>query len=175
MMRTPSFSSSQRIGQFGLRVFQGNHPDSWIAEGTPEQGGDFGFDGTMWLESLGKIQGRFSIQLKAGANVKWAGGDAPFLSVGLRVETCNLYVQDGHPVLLVFIALADEARSDDASMYYIWIEEELRARLGAQLAFDESFPDEMSFRIPASNRLTRQLDITSHVQRHWDHNRLGKV
>lgn len=171
-MRTPTFSTSQRIGNLGLRVFQGGHPDLWIQEATPEQGGDFGFDGTMWLEGLGKIQGRFSVQLKAGANVEWAGDGEPFVSVPLRPEACNLYLQDGHPVLLVFVELGSETSTENASMYYLWIEDVLRERLGERDVFDDSDPDHMSFRVPAANRLIRQLDISGHLHRHWEHNRL---
>ena len=171
-MRTPSFSSSQRIGALGLRAFQGGHPDQWIAEGTPQEGGDFGFDGQMWLETLGKIAGRFSMQLKARASVEWAGGDEPYVSVPLRPETCNIYLGDGHPVLLVFVALESATSTDNASMYYLWIEDAMRERLGEREAFDQSDPAEMSFRVPAANRLTKQLDISDHVHRHWEHNRL---
>ncbi len=171
-MRTPNYSVSQRIGTLGLRVFQGGHPDQWMPEGAPQEGGDFGFDGQMWLESLGKVAGRFSIQLKAGASVKWAGDDDAYVAVPLRPETCNIYLGDGHPVLLVFVALGSETSTENASMYYLWIEDAIRERLGEREMFDDSDPDEMSFRVPAANRLTKQTDISEHLHRHWEHNRL---
>lgn len=172
-MRTPNFSESQRIGSLGLRVFQGGHPDQWIAESAPHEGGDFGFDGQMWLESLGKIAGRFSIQLKAGASVNWSGGDEPYVSVQLRPETCNIFLGDGHPVLLVFVALGSEISTENASMYYLWIENAMRERLGEREVFDDSDPNKISFRVPAANKLTKQLDISDHLHRHWEHNRIA--
>lgn len=171
-MRAPSFSSSQRIGVLGLRVFQGGHPDQWIPEGNPQEGGDFGFDGQMWLDTLGKIAGRFSFQLKAGVGIEWAGGDEPYVSVPLRPETCNVFLSDGHPILLVFVALESATSMDSASMHYLWIEDAIRERLGEREAFDESDPAEMTFRVPVANRLTKQLDISEHLRRHWEHNRL---
>ena len=172
-MRTPKYSTSQKIGALGERVFVGGHPDTWTIEGSPRQGGDFGFDQSMWFEELGHITGRFSVQLKAGASPKFTNWDEPTVPVDLSPEVCNLYLQDGNPVLLVFVALESESSSDNATMYYLWIEEELPARLNGREVFDDSDPDKMRFHIPLSNKLTKKLDITEHLKEYWNHTRIA--
>ena len=172
-MRTPGYSVSQKIGTLGKRAFVGGHPDSWFTESEPAQNSDFGFDMSMWLEGLGSIRGRFSVQLKSGASTHFAGPAAEqFIQVELTPETCNLYLQDG-PVLLVFVALRDETSTAGAQMYYLWIEEELRKRLGSRLEFDESDPDSMTFRVPVGNRLTQELDVSAHLDAYWTHTRIS--
>lgn len=173
-MRTPGYSVSQKIGTLGKRVFVGGHPDSWFTESEPAQNSDFGFDMSMWLEALGNIRGRFSVQLKSGASTHFAGPVAEqFIQVELTPETCNLYLQDGQPVLLAFVALRDEKSIAGAQMYYLWIEEELRKRLGGRLEFDESDPDNMTFRVPVANRLTQELDVSAHLDAYWTHTRIS--
>ncbi|MFD0725240.1 DUF4365 domain-containing protein [Lysobacter brunescens] len=173
-MRTPGYSVSQKIGTLGKRVFVGGHPDSWFTESEPAQNSDFGFDMSMWLEGLGNIRGRFSVQLKSGASTNFAGTAAEqFIQVGLTPETCNLYLQDGQPVLLVFVALKDESSTAGAQMYYLWIEDELRKRLEGRLEFDDSDPDSMTFRVPVANRLTQELDVSTHLDTYWTHTRIS--
>lgn len=175
-MRTPGYSVSQRIGTLGKRVFVGGHPDAWFAESEPAQNSDFGFDMSMWVESLGKIRGRFSVQLKSGASTTFAGTAADqFIQVELTPETCNLYLQDGQPVLLVFVALLDETTTTGAEMYYLWIEEDLRKRLAGRLEFDESDPDSMTFRVPVTNRLTKQTVVSAHLEAYWTHTRTANL
>lgn len=173
-MRTPGYSVSQKIGTLGKRVFLGGHPDAWFTESEPAQNSDFGFDMSMWAEGLGRIRGRFSVQLKAGAKTNFAGPAAEqFIQVELTPETCNLYLQDGQPVLLVFVALQDETSTAGAEMYYLWIEEELRKRLEDRLAFDETDPDNMTFRVPVTNQLTQELDVSAHLEEYWTHTRIA--
>lgn len=172
-MRTPNYSTSQKIGNLGERVFVGGHPDTWTTEGVPRQGGDFGFDQSMWFEELGHIVGRFSVQLKAGANPKFTSWDEPTVAVDLSPEVCNLFLQDGNPVLLVFVALESENSSANAAMYYLWIEEELHVRLKEREAFDHTDPGSMRFHIPLANKLTRQTDITQHLTDYWNHTRIA--
>lgn len=172
-MRTPKYSVSQKIGNLGERVFVGGHPDTWTLEGTPKQGGDFGFDQSMWFEDLGHIAGRFSVQLKAGASPKFTTWDEPTVPVDLSPEVCNLYLQDGNPVLLVFVALESENSSENASMYYSWIEEDLPARLEGREIFDGSDPDKMRFHIPLSQKLTKQTNVQEHLEEYWNHTRMA--
>jgi Flp pilus assembly protein TadD len=159
----------------GARVFIGGHPDSWIKEGEPRQGGDFGFDLSMWFEELEHITGRFSVQLKSGANSKFTSWDEPTISVDLTPEVCNIYLQDGNPVLLVFVALESEGSSENAEMYYLWIEEELATRLNGREAFDSSDPGKMRFHVPVSNKLTKKLDITGHLKEYWTYTRKANL
>jgi hypothetical protein len=173
-MRTPGYSVSQKIGTLGKRAFIAGHPDSWFTESEPAQNSDFGYDMSMWVEGLGKIRGRFSVQLKSGASIHLAGPTTgQFVQVELTPESCNLYLQDGQPVLLVFVALRDETSSAGAVMYYLWIEEELRKRLGDRLEFDESDPGSMTFRVPATNRLIRELDVSAHLEAYWTYTRIA--
>ncbi|MCZ8166654.1 DUF4365 domain-containing protein [Silanimonas sp.] len=173
-MRKPGYSVSQKIGTLGKRVFVGGHPDSWLTESEPAQNSDFGFDMSMWLEALGEIRGRFSVQIKSGASTQFAGPETEhYIQVELTPETCNLYLQDGQPVLLVFVALQDETSTSGAQMYYLWIEEELRKRLGGRLQFDESDPDNMTLRVPVANRLTKDLDVSAHLDAYWTHTRIS--
>lgn len=173
-MRTPNYSASQKIGTLGKRAFIGEHPDHWFAESEPVQNSDFGFDMSMWLEGLGRILGRFAVQLKAGANVDTSGRNGEeFIQVSITPESCNLYLQDGQPVLLVFIALRNEFTTTGSELYYLWIEDELRKRLGSRIAFDDTDPGSMTFRIPVSNRLTKQLDISMHLSNYWSHTRIS--
>lgn len=173
-MRTPRYSVSQKIGTLGKRVFVGGHPDTWFTESEPAQNSDFGFDMSMWLEALGKIRGRFSVQLKSGASTHFAGPEAEqFIQVELTPETCNLYLQDGQPVLLVFVALRDETSTAGAQMYYLWIEDELRKRLGSRQEFDESDPDNMTLRVPVANRLTKELDVSAYLDAYWTYTRIS--
>jgi hypothetical protein len=173
-MRTPGYSVSQRIGTLGKRVFIGSHPDAWFSESEPAQNSDFGFDMSMWVESLGKIRGRFSVQIKAGASTNFAGPVAEeFIQVELTPEVCNLYLQDGQPVLLIFVALQDETTTTGAEIYYLWIKEELRRRLGDRLEFDDSDPNDMTFRVPVANQLTKQLDVSNYLQEYWTHTKIA--
>lgn len=172
-MLTPQFATSQMIGHLGQKVFLGNCPDSWIKESSPEQGGDFAFDLMMWLATLGNINGRFAVQLKASANVTIFGSDEPYVSVELTGRVCNLFLQDGNPVLLVFIALASPDSSEGASMYYLWINEEIKKRLGDRTEFDDTNPESMSFRVPLSNQLTKGVDITEYLKNYWTLNRIA--
>lgn len=173
-MRTPGYSASQKIGTLGKRVFLGGHPDTWFAESEPAQNSDFGFDMSMWVERLGSVRGRFAVQLKAGADTQPAGpAGEEFIQVQLTPETCNLYLQDGQPVLLVYVALENAESSSNAEIYYLWIEEELRERLGDRPYFDETDPSNMTFRVPIRNNLTKELDVTEHLDQYWTYTRIA--
>lgn len=174
-MVTPTYSNAQQIGNLGKRFFIGNHPDTWQQESEPQQGGDFGFDMSMWLTNLGKIAGRFSVQLKATTALDIKGADENFVSVPLARETCNLYLQDGQPIMLVLVALEDDKSAQSATMYYVWIDPEIQKRLGDRTEFDDSDPAEMSFRIPIKNELTRDIEITDYLKQYWTHTRLANV
>lgn len=174
-MLTPKYSTSQFIGHLGSKVFFGGCPDNWFTEGTPQQGGDFGFDASMWLGALGQIAGRFSVQIKAGAGVTISGGDSPYIAVELTPQVCNLYLQDGNPVLLAFVVLKSQTSSESAEMYYVWIKDELRKRLGSRAQFDESDPENMTIQVPLSNAITKQLDITEYLKEYWDFNRVAAL
>lgn len=161
------------IGHLGEKVFLGNCPDNWIKESSPQQGGDFAFDLMMWLATLGQINGRFAVQLKASASVTISGSDEPYVSVELTRQVCNLFLQDGNPVLLVFIALESPESSENAAMYYLWIKEEIKKRLEGRTELDETLPEKMSFRVPLSNRLTKDLDIAEYLRGYWTLNRIA--
>ena len=173
-MATPAYSEAQRIGNLGKRYFVGNHPDSWQEESEPKQGGDFGFDLSMWIERLGSIKGRFSVQLKSTVGLEIRNvGEEHFASVPLTREVCNLYIQDGQPVMLVLIALENGTSAGSARMFYTWIDSEIQKRLGARAEFDDSDPAEMTFRIPIENELTRAVDISDYLKNYWSHTRLA--
>ena len=175
-MITPAYSEAQRIGNLGKRYFVGNHPDSWQEESEPKQGGDFGFDLSMWLEKLGSLRGRFSVQLKSTVGLKIRGADKePYASVPLTREVCNLYIQDGQPVMLVLIALEDGNSAKSGQMFYIWIDNEIQKRLGSRVEFDDTDPAEMTFRIPIKNELTRNVDISDYLMEYWSHTRLSNL
>lgn len=112
-------------------------------ESEPQQGGDFGFDVSMWLTQLGRIAGRFAVQLKATTVLDIQGTKDKFVSVPLTRETCNLYLQDGQPIMLVLVALEDGNSAQSATMYYIWIDVEIQTRLAGRAEFNESDPAEM--------------------------------
>lgn len=168
-MRTPQYKTSQRIGTLGKRVFQGGHPDSWFEESEPVQNSDFGFDMSMLVESMSRIRGRFAVQLKAGASTHLSGPPGEqFIAVPLAPESCNLYLQDGQPILLVYVALENESSTANATLYYLWIEEELRKRLQGRRQFDQTDPAEMTFRVPVANVLTKELDVSQYLETYWD-------
>lgn len=160
------------IGYLGEKVFLGGCPDAWIKEASPQQGGDFAFDLTMWLAQLGSIAGRFSVQIKAGAHAKVHGDNDPYISVALTPQVCNIFLQDGNPVLLVFVSLKSSESSDDAEVYYLWAKPAIKSRLGSRTEFDEASPESMSFRIPLSNKLTKKLDISGYLKDYWTFNRV---
>ena len=60
-------------------------------------------------------------------------------------------------------------------MYYLWIEEDLRKRLGGRPEFDESDPDSMTFRVPVTNRLTKQTVVSAHLEAYWTHTRAANL
>lgn len=171
-MVTPAYSSAQQIGNLGRRFFIGNHPDTWQQESEPQQGGDFGFDMSMWLTQLGRIAGRFSVQLKATTTPDVKGTEEKFISVLLARETCNLYLQDGQPVMLVLVALENGNSMQSAIMYYTWIDTEIQKRLGDRTEFCETDPAEISFRIPIKNELTRDVDVSDYLKQYWTYTRL---
>ncbi|WP_133817963.1 DUF4365 domain-containing protein [Tahibacter aquaticus] len=172
-MKGPELSPSQKIGGLGKRVFTGSHPDSWHQEGEPQQGGDFGFDVSMWLTGLGEIRGRFSVQLKSTTDAKVRGqnGDS-YYSVVLTKEACELYFQDGQPVMLVLVVL-DGEKTDGAKMYYAWITDQIAHRLGGKTEFSNSDPQEMSFHVPVAQALTKGLDISDYLDAFWTQNRIA--
>lgn len=172
-MTNPGYSEAQRIGNLGKRHFQGNHPNTWTSESEPTEGADFGFDISMWVTSLGDVAGRFSVQIKTVTSVVIRGSDEKFVSVPLRRETCNIFVQDGHPIMLVLVALDDPHAAQSATMYYLWITDQIIERLGDREFFDESDPEEMSFRIPIGNVLNHEVDISDYLRRHWTYNALA--
>ncbi len=174
-MVTPDYSDAQRIGNLGKRFFIGNHPNTWQQESEPLQGGDFGFDVSMWLTQLGHIAGRFSVQLKSTTVVEVQGSEERFVSVPLSRETCNLYLQDGQPIMLVLVALEDGNSAQSAAMYYVWIDAEIQKRLGNRQEFDESDPAEMSFRIPIKNELTWDVDVSDYLKQYWTHTQLANA
>ncbi|WP_176698941.1 DUF4365 domain-containing protein [Stenotrophomonas maltophilia] len=174
-MATPDYSDAQRIGNLGKRFFIGNHPNTWQQESEPQQGGDFGFDVSMWLTQLGKIAGRFSVQLKSTTVLEVHGSEERFASVPLTRETCNLYLQDGQPIMLVLVALEDGNSAQFAKMYYVWIDAEIQKRLGDRREFDDSDPAEMSFRIPIKNELTSDVEVLDYLKRYWTHTRLANA
>lgn len=174
-MVTPAYSDAQRIGNLGKRFFVGNHPDTWQQESEPEQGGDFGFDVSMWLTELDRVRGRFAVQLKATTVLNIQGAEDQFVSVSLSRETCNLYLQDGQPVMLVLVALENGDSAQSANMYYVWIDAAIRRRLGERTEFSEFGPAEMSFRIPIKNELTRDVDISDYLKQYWTHTRLANT
>lgn len=171
-MEGPGLSYSQRIGTLGERFFSGNHPDSWQEESKPKEGGDFGFDVSMWLTDVEKIRGRFAVQIKSEVNPKPHGGSEPYFSVPLSKKTCELYFQDGQPVMLVFVALQGETKTG-AKMYYVWITGEIEKRLSGKVEFADDDPKEMSFRVPLANELLENLDISAYLKDYWDHTRIA--
>ncbi|WIX25326.1 DUF4365 domain-containing protein [Xanthomonas arboricola pv. corylina] len=174
-MVTPAYSDAQQIGNLGKRFFIGHHPDTWQQESEPQQGGDFGLDMSMWLTQLGRIAGRFAVQLKATTVLDIQGSEEKFVSVPLARETCNLYLQDGQPIMLVLVALEDGNSAQSATMYYVWIDAEIQKRLKDRTEFDESDPAEMSFRIPLKNELTRDVNITDYLKQYWSHTKLANT
>ncbi|MGQ5299432.1 DUF4365 domain-containing protein [Xanthomonas arboricola] len=174
-MVTPAYSDAQQIGNLGKRFFIGHHPDTWQQESEPQQGGDFGLDMSMWLTQLGRIAGRFAVQLKATTVLDIQGSEEKFVSVPLARETCNLYLQDGQPIMLVLAALEDGNSAQSATMYYVWIDAEIQKRLKDRTEFDESDPAEMSFRIPLKNELTRDVNITDYLKQYWSHTKLANT
>lgn len=174
-MVRPDYSDAQRIGNLGKRFFIGNHPDTWQQESEPQQGGDFGFDVSMWLTQLGRIAGRFSVQLKSTTILEVQGSEEKFVSVPLARETCNLYLQDGQPIMLVLVSLEDRHSAQLATMYYVWIDAEIQKRLGDRQEFDESDPAAMSFRIPIKNELTWNVDVLDYLKQYWTHTRLANA
>ncbi|MET4727669.1 tetratricopeptide (TPR) repeat protein [Lysobacter enzymogenes] len=165
-----NYSDEQRIGDLGAKAFEGGRPDSWIKEGEPRQGGDFGFDYSMHVEESGNIQGRFSVQVKSGLQIAPKGeGDSQYFSVQIERATCNRYIQDGQPVMLVFANLSDLS-SRNATLYYLWIEEQIRERLKGKLRFDEDDAAKPTFRVPISNVLEYCTDIAEHLRQHWNFN-----
>lgn len=171
-MSGPKFTTSQRIGGLGRRVFIGNHPDSWVQESEPLQGGDFGFDISMWLTGLGEVAGRFSVQLKTGVDVELRGDTDPYFSVPLTKAACDLYFQDGQPVMLVLVVLRDETM-DGARMYYVWITDEIAKRLGNRLEFGDEDPNELTFRVPAANELLKSVDLSAYLENYWTVTRIA--
>jgi tetratricopeptide (TPR) repeat protein len=171
-MVKPIYSDAQRIGNLGKRFFIGNHPNTWQEESEPDQGGDFGFDLSMWLTQLGRVTGRFAVQLKTTTVLDVQGTEEKFISVPLARETCNLYLQDGQPVMLVLVALKDGNNAQSGTMYYVWIDAEIQRRLGDRTEFDKSDPTEMSFRIPIKNELTQDVDVSDYLKQYWTHTRL---
>jgi tetratricopeptide (TPR) repeat protein len=164
------YSLEQKIGDLGAKAFEAGRPDSWVKESEPRQGGDFGFDYSMHFEEGGQILGRFSVQVKSGLQIAPKGESAAqYFSVKIERATCNRYLQDGQPVLLVFASLADLS-SRRATLHYLWIEDQIKERLNGKLRFNEEDVAEPTFRVPVSNVLTHSTDITEHLREHWDFN-----
>lgn len=174
-MESPKISLAQRIGSLGKKAFFAGIPDAWHEEAAPTQGGDFGFDGSMWLEEDGQIVGRFSVQLKAEVDPVPSKGEPAFYTVELTSAQCNTYISDGQPVMAVHIALTGES-ARGATLRFAWITDEIQKRLNGRLTFDDARPAKMTFRVPADNILDHGVDIGPYVKEHWNINRLvGKL
>ncbi|MCD9026615.1 hypothetical protein LDO26_00095 [Luteimonas sp. BDR2-5] len=169
-MTLPVVSSQKKIEVSGYNAYVAARPDNWIPEGSPSQGGDYGYDEHLWLESLGKIAGRFCVQLKSTTTVD-LDTDAEYISVGVSREVCNVYLRDGLPVLLVAPVLKGTT-SVDATVLYEWIDDQIQERLGGRDLFDDSDPATMSFRVPRSNALCKDTDISAYLEAHVRRNLL---
>lgn len=172
----PQGSPARTIGEIGKSAFIGGKPVTWQVESEPSQGNDFGFDLTMQI--FGRhhaLRGRFSVQIKASTKTRvHKDADGDYISVPIKRETCNLFLQEGTAVMLAYVDLPNGMTDEDASILYMWMEEAMQERLKGRKFFDETDPKKIVFRVSVSQVVDKTTDIVPYLENFWGLTRLMK-
>lgn len=108
--------------------------------------------------------GVFRAQIKGSRNDKLdANGD--HFAVSLKISTLNYYARIHEPIMLVFADLSEREDARECSVYWTWVTEDIRERLGSQSDFIDYEKGTCTFHVPFANRVTRDLDITAELRR----------
>jgi hypothetical protein len=156
----PKESESQRIGHVGLRAFTNSLPTSW-RDTRLDGDADVGLDVLIQVVSDAKYAFAFLAQVKASTADK-ANAERSYFSVPLKVSTANYYRRVGRPIMLVFADLST-GKEAQSPVYYAWIQDQLAETLDA-LEPGTSGNSEVTFQVPAANRLDPKLDVAPYLE-----------
>ncbi|KAA9130327.1 DUF4365 domain-containing protein [Marinihelvus fidelis] len=161
-MSGPKISESQIIGNKGYQAFIANRPETWIVQDMSGDS-DFGYDIFLQYYEDGRMKLPFHAQLKSSTKCSKLHGDGAYYSESLYGSTLNYFRKSGWPILLIYADLSDNVPAKDSKVFYSWIHEEFEEKLDGKSEFkDES---SYTFRIPVSNQLTPETDISSFATR----------
>ncbi|WP_153099176.1 DUF4365 domain-containing protein [Paraburkholderia hayleyella] len=158
----PEEGQSQEIGRYAKGIFTNAKPSDWI-ETELAGDSDFGFDYQVQMKVGTQVKHTFRVQLKGTTKPHWVNSQEA-LSFRLATSALRMYANTSEPTLLVVCVVPDDLpRPFAGETYYVWINEALpkdffRTPLGRKL------PATHALHLPRANRLTHQLDISTHLE-----------
>lgn len=167
----PQESNSQRIGRFAKKCFEANYPESWIPK---ELSGDedYGFDYEIQTTLPGgAVSDIFRAQLK-GSKAPALSENGEFFSVTLKATTIRYYARVTDPIMLVLCDLSPDEQPKNCPLYFFWIDEELRRANRSDIPEDQK---SVNLRVPLSNRLDDNTDVSEYLKKFRDLNRVGET
>ncbi|WP_435013172.1 DUF4365 domain-containing protein [Xanthomonas arboricola] len=157
----PGRGKSQLIGQDAVSAFSSSRPRRWAINGNSDA--DYGIDYLVTSFNENELADHvFQVQLK-GTTVKSSRlADGITFSYGFDRSTLNLWHSTITPVVVVIADFIDGQDPKTAPVYYKFVSPELDEVLGGK---DE---DQASvvIRIPRNQVLTRELDLSSEIEKY---------
>jgi tetratricopeptide (TPR) repeat protein len=124
---------------------------------------DVGLDMQIQVVEHERYQHMLLAQIK-GSTTDNASADKAYFSVALKVSTANYLSRVTHPVMLVYADFSSDPEPASVPIYYLWLNEPLQKRLDEVRSAATDPPVELTFRVPASQRITPVLDIVGYLK-----------
>lgn len=154
----PQTGDAQEIGADAARCFGARIPRNWrphSLEGTDDYGLDFQIQTTPGQRATDI----FRVQLK-GTRSPELSADGSFISITLKASTVRFYNRIVEPILLVVCDLSASEEPVDCPLYYVWVRDELRRISITELEPRQKY---VTFRVPTSNRLRTNSDLSDDI------------
>lgn len=157
----PQESESQKIGHLAEQCFSANRPTTWRPQNL---GGtdDFGYDYQVQTVLDGSVKDIFRVQLK-GSLSPAPNATEEYFSLQLKASTIRYYARATEPILLILCNLGVNPESPKQCLnYFCWVHDEIRRLNENGIPPDQDF---VTFRVPTTNLLTEQTDLTQDLER----------
>ena len=161
--RLPEESESQKIGQEAVFAFNAHHPINWRTKAM-DGDDDFGLDMQVQVVENTKVVGLFHAQIK-GSRRNLLRENGTYFAISLKITTLNYYARIQDPIMLVFADLSSGEDPRGCPVFWTWISEDIHDFLEHSTDFTSYQQDSVTFRVPAINKLSPNLNILPELQK----------